>query len=108
METLLSLTGSFINVALVVVGGCLGLLLKKGLPERVSDAVMKALGLCVLFIGIDGCLEGENTLVTVISIIMYRKTVLVILFTPINVTVIQFLPSTASLKKLKCLTPHRN
>lgn len=67
METLLSLTGSFINVALVVVGGCLGLLLKKGLPERVSDAVMKALGLCVLFIGIDGCLEGENTLVTVIS-----------------------------------------
>lgn len=67
METLLSLTGSFINVALVVVGGCLGLLLKKGLPERVSDAVMKALGLCVLLIGIDGCLEGENTLVTVIS-----------------------------------------
>ncbi len=67
METLLSLTGSFINVALVVVGGCLGLLLKKGLPERVSDAVMKALGLCVLLIGIDGCLKGENTLVTVIS-----------------------------------------
>ena len=67
METLLSLTGSFINVALVVVGSGLGLLLKKGLPERVSDAVMKALGLCVLFIGIDGCLEGENTLVAVIS-----------------------------------------
>lgn len=67
MKTLLSLTGSFINVALVVVGGCLGLLLKKGLPERVSDAVMKALGLCVLLIGIDGCLKGENTLVTVIS-----------------------------------------
>lgn len=67
METLLSLTGSFINVALVLVGSGLGLLLKKGLPERVSDAVMKALGLCVLFIGIDGCLEGENTLVAVIS-----------------------------------------
>jgi len=67
LETLLSLTGSFINVALVVVGSGLGLLLKKGLPERVSDAVMKALGLCVLFIGIDGCLEGENTLVAVIS-----------------------------------------
>lgn len=67
MEKLLSLTGSFINVALVVVGGALGLLLKKGLPERVSDAVMKGLGLCVLYIGIDGCLEGQNALVTVIS-----------------------------------------
>ncbi|MBQ5824884.1 MAG: DUF554 domain-containing protein [Clostridia bacterium] len=64
---MLSLTGSFINVALVVAGGALGLLLKKGLPERVSDAVMKGLGLCVLYIGIDGCLEGQNALVTVIS-----------------------------------------
>lgn len=67
MDKLLSLTGSFINVALVLVGGGLGLLLKKGLPERVSDAVMKGLGLCVLYIGIDGCLEGKNALVAVIS-----------------------------------------
>ncbi len=67
MDKFLSLTGSFINVALVVFGGALGLLLKKGLPERVSDAVMKGLGLCVLYIGIDGCLEGQNALVTVIS-----------------------------------------
>lgn len=67
MDKILSLTGSYINVVLVIVGGALGLLLKKGLPERVSDAVMKALGLCVLYIGIDGCLEGSNALIAVIS-----------------------------------------
>lgn len=67
MDKILSLTGSYINVVLVLVGGALGLLLKKGLPERVSDAVMKALGLCVLYIGIDGCLEGSNALIAVIS-----------------------------------------
>ncbi len=67
MEKLLSLTGSLVNVALVVVGGGLGLLLKKGLPERVSDTVMKGMALCVLFIGIDGALEGSNALVAVIS-----------------------------------------
>lgn len=67
MEILKSLTGSYINVILVLVGGALGLLLKKGLPERVSDAVMKALGLCVLYIGISGCLKGENALIAVIS-----------------------------------------
>lgn len=67
MEILLSLTGSYINVALVVLGGAIGLLLKKGLPERVSDAVMKGLGLCVLYIGISGCLKGENALIAVIS-----------------------------------------
>ncbi len=67
MKILLSLTGSYINVALVVIGGALGLLLKKGLPERVSDAVMKALGLCVLYIGITGCLKGDNALIAVVS-----------------------------------------
>ena len=68
MDKLISLTGSFVNVAAILVGGGLGLLLKKGLPERISDAVMKGLGLCVLYIGISGCLEGKNALVAVISI----------------------------------------
>ncbi|MBQ2963954.1 MAG: DUF554 domain-containing protein [Clostridia bacterium] len=67
MEKILALTGSFVNVVLVIAGGSIGLLLKKGLPERVSDAVMKAMGLCVLFIGIDGALEGTNALIAVIS-----------------------------------------
>lgn len=67
MKILLSLTGSYINVILVVVGGAIGLLLKKGLPERMSDAVMKAMGLCVLYIGVSGCLKGENALIAVIS-----------------------------------------
>lgn len=67
MVKLLSLTGSCVNVALILLGGGLGLLLRKGLPQRVSDAVMKALGLCVLFIGIDGALEGTNALVAVLS-----------------------------------------
>lgn len=67
LERFLTLTGSFVNVALVLAGGSVGLLLKKGLPERVADAVMKGLALCVLFIGIDGALEGTNALVAVIS-----------------------------------------
>ncbi len=67
MQTLLSLTGSFVNVILVTLGGGLGLLLKKGLPERVSDMVMKGLALCVIYIGISGSLDGTNTLVTVVS-----------------------------------------
>ncbi len=68
MEKILSLTGSFVNVGTVLLGGFLGLLLKKGLPERISDAVMKGLALCVLYIGISGCLKGKNALVAVISV----------------------------------------
>ena len=48
-------------------GSLLGLLFKKGIPEKVTNAVMLAIGLCTLYIGIDGALEGENALVAIIS-----------------------------------------
>ncbi len=66
MVRLLSLTGSFVNIGTVLLGGLLGLLLKKGLPERISDTLMKGLALCVLYIGISGALKGTNALVTVV------------------------------------------
>ena len=62
-----ALWGTLVNVVVVVVGSLAGLLLKKGLPERVSGALSTAVGLCVLYIGVDGCLDGENMLVTVLS-----------------------------------------
>ncbi|MBQ4086684.1 MAG: DUF554 domain-containing protein [Clostridia bacterium] len=59
--------GTFVNTIAVLIGGSIGLILKKGLPERVADTVMKGIGLCVIYIGIDGCLEGSNALITIIS-----------------------------------------
>ena len=56
------------NTAAIIVGGSIGLLLKKGLPDKIADTVMKGLGLCVIYIGIDGCLEGQNTLITILSV----------------------------------------
>lgn len=61
------MTGTIVNAIAVIIGSTIGLLLKKGIPEKLSDAVMKAVALCVLFIGIDGCLEGQNTLIAIIS-----------------------------------------
>lgn len=62
------LLGTLVNVAAVIVGGGIGLLLKKGLNERLSDLVMKGLALCVMYVGISGALEGENTLIAILSI----------------------------------------
>lgn len=59
-----------VNAAAVVVGSCIGLLLKKGIPERFSDFLMKGLGLCTLYIGFSGALEGENTIVLIISMVV--------------------------------------
>lgn len=59
-----------VNVVAVIVGSCIGLLLKKGIPERFSDILMKGLGLCTLYIGISGALEGENTIILIISMVV--------------------------------------
>lgn len=50
--------GTIINALAVVAGGALGMLIKGGLPQRVSDLLMQALGLCTIFIGITGALSG--------------------------------------------------
>lgn len=64
------LVGTLVNTATVLLGAVIGIVFKKGIPKRVSGSVFKALGLITAFIGISGCLCGENTLVAVISMIV--------------------------------------
>lgn len=53
---------------LAIIAGCLvGLIIKGGIPEKLSTNIMNGIALCVLYIGISGSLEGENTLITIIS-----------------------------------------
>ena len=61
------LTGTIVNSAAIVVGSLAGVLLGKFIPERFSDAMEKGAALCVLYIGVDGMLAGENTLVAILS-----------------------------------------
>ena len=54
--------GTIINAGAIVVGGLLGLLLKNALPQRSSDTLTKAIGICVLFIGLSGALQNMFTI----------------------------------------------
>ena len=49
--------GTIVNFFAVLVTGILGTLIKKGVPKRISDAIMSAMAVCVLYIGISGVLE---------------------------------------------------
>ena len=60
--------GTLVNAGAVLLGGELGLLLKKGIPQRVFDTVMKALGLAVLYLGLSGAWDMEKPLVTIASL----------------------------------------
>ena len=53
--------GTLINAAAIVAGGLLGLLCGKFIKERFKDTLSKACGICVLFLGIAGALEGMLT-----------------------------------------------
>ena len=62
--------GVLVNTFTVLLGSTLGLLLKKGIPARVSSAAMTAIALCTVYIGIDGALEGSNTIVLILSMVL--------------------------------------
>jgi len=61
--------GVIVNVITVLLGSSIGLLFKKGIPERVTKAAMIGLGACTLYIGISGSLVGENTLILIVSVV---------------------------------------
>ena len=49
--------GTIINVALLIAGGLLGLIGGRFITPRIQDTLMKASGLCVLFIGLGGTMQ---------------------------------------------------
>lgn len=67
---MLKMSGVLVNVATVVIGSLIGLIFKKGISEKYTDAVMKGIGLCTLMIGIQGTLKGENQLVAIIAMVL--------------------------------------
>ena len=66
----MSFTGVIVNTGTVLAGSLLGLLFKKGIPEKVSRAMMIALGLFTLYIGIDGALGTQSPLIVVASLVL--------------------------------------
>lgn len=74
--------GTIINVIAVIVGGCAGLCMKKGLKKRFQDILMQACGVAVVFIGAVGALPGllsvsesgvmetQNTMLLIFSLVI--------------------------------------
>lgn len=62
--------GTIVNTIAVIAGALVGMFLKKGLSEKMADTLMKGLGLCTLFLGISGSLNGENSMILIISMVV--------------------------------------
>ncbi|MEG2174457.1 MAG: DUF554 family protein, partial [Oscillospiraceae bacterium] len=55
------MTGTIVNAITIVIGGMLGLFLKRGMPAWVEDNAMKLSGLGVLLIGLNGVVASMMT-----------------------------------------------
>ncbi len=60
---------TFINMALILLGGGLGLLFKNLISQRLMSILTHALGLCVLCIGISSALGTENMLCVIVCMV---------------------------------------
>ena len=50
--------GTLVNMAAILIGSGLGLLLKNGIPKRLQTTISSAVGLCLIFVGITGAIKG--------------------------------------------------
>lgn len=62
--------GVLVNTGTVLLGSAIGLLAKGGIPKKLSNAIMLALGLCTVAIGIDGLVSGGNIMILIISMVI--------------------------------------
>ncbi|AYD39415.1 DUF554 domain-containing protein [Clostridium fermenticellae] len=62
--------GVIVNSIAIISGSIIGLLFKKGISKKITDAVMVGIGLCTIYIGISGTLKGKNTLILIVSIVI--------------------------------------
>lgn len=60
--------GTLVNTAAVIVGGTIGLVLKKNMPERVTSIYFQAVGLFTLAIGISMVVKMDHILIVVGSL----------------------------------------
>ena len=63
------MVGTLINTVAILVGTALGMLLRKGIPERLRETVVQGQGLCVILIGLSGALKTGDTLCMIICMV---------------------------------------
>lgn len=62
--------GVIVNTLGVLLGSLLGLAFRRGIPERIMKAVMTAIGLSTLYLGMQGALEAQSPMALIVSLVL--------------------------------------
>jgi uncharacterized membrane protein YqgA involved in biofilm formation len=61
--------GTIINAVAIIIGGGLGLLFRKGFPERIAQTTLQVLGLFTLVVGVSMAIQGQEFIMILISLV---------------------------------------
>lgn len=61
--------GTLVNVAAVVAGSLIGMVLKNRLPQKITTIVFQAIGLATIFFGISMALKSNNWVILILSLV---------------------------------------
>ncbi len=64
------MAGLLVDAVSIITGSFIGLLLKKGISKKISDAIMIGIGLCVVYMGITGLTGEVGTILLLSSVII--------------------------------------
>lgn len=64
------MVGTITNAAAIIVGGLIGIFLKKGISEPVKQTAMQGIGLAVLLVGAQMAFKTNNILIVIISLVI--------------------------------------
>lgn len=62
--------GTVVNTLAILAGGCVGLVLRKGLPDKWQNTIMHGIALCVGVIGIQMALKTQNIMIVIASMVI--------------------------------------
>ncbi|WP_317303699.1 DUF554 domain-containing protein [Allisonella histaminiformans] len=59
-----------VNTLAIAIASLIGLCLRRGMTRNITDAVMQALGICTVLIGIQGAVSEKHVLLLIISVVI--------------------------------------
>ena len=59
--------GTWVNFFAIIAGSIVGLIMHRGISEKIATTLMKGLGLCIVLLGINGSMNVKDPLILIVS-----------------------------------------
>lgn len=65
-----ALTGTTVNFVAIIIGSLVGLLFRRGIPEKIKSIVMQGIALVVIYLGLSMAFESSEILIVIFSMVL--------------------------------------